>query len=60
MYVESENVLTSSAVRWFISFFETRRYKKYCPRKSSYLLNNLGKLNEIFRKYVAYDNIKIH
>ena len=29
-------------------------------RNSSYLLNNLMNFNEIFRKDVTYDNIKIH
>ena len=28
--------------------------------KSSYLLNDLRKFNEIFRKDVTYDNIKNH
>ena len=31
---------------------------KYCQRNSSYLLNNLRNLIEIFRKDVPYDNIK--
>ena len=29
-------------------------------RNFSYLLNNLMNFNEIFRKDVTYDNIKIH
>ena len=29
-------------------------------RNSSYLLNDLSNLNEIFRKDVTYDNIKSH
>ena len=32
----------------------------YWQRNSSYLLNDLRNLNEIFRKDVRYDNIKSH
>ena len=73
-YVESEKVvcyeMTSSV------FFVTRNCQKFkkkndknrlskkkkkdCQRKSSYLLNDLLNFNEIFRKDVAHDKIKSH
>ena len=51
----------------FISFFATRKYQNIQRinensysgrRKSSYFLNDLINFNEIFRKDVAYDNMK--
>ena len=52
-----------------ISFSATRKCKKtrkinenckYRRRNSSYFLNDLTYFKEIFRKNVAYDNIKNH
>ena len=57
-------MLTSSILCDVISFFATRKYQKSeKPMKidhieGAYLLNNLRNFNDIFRKDVAYDNIK--
>ena len=61
-------MLTSSVICDAISFFVIRKCQKiqktdekssYWRRKSSSLLNNLRNFNDIFRKDVTYDNIKI-
>ena len=57
-------MLTSSIICDVISFFATRKCQKSeKPMKidnieGAYLLNNLRNFNDIFRKDVAYDNIK--
>ena len=57
-------MLTSSILCDVISFFATRKCQKSeKPMKidhieGAYLLNNLRNFNDIFRKDVAYDNIK--
>ena len=56
--VESEKMLISLVSRKCQKIRKLDEEYEYRQRNSSYLLNDLRNINEIFRKDMAYDNIK--